>query len=254
MTKSSFENGYTKFRVAILEAAQPVLDELQADKDGEYREALGNIVFDRPGPRQVNGTLSSQEQAFGKIWRGYIEIEESFKVLRDIATYIKHFPPKKVLVSKTGFLRFHIGNYLNEVYILKKRLERYHTVIARIYRSDARLPALKKEINGLGNLLSVFDKVIKIRGAHVHKTRYEDKDLDRLSLLELLFYQVEKPSIARVLYPTAIRDTRKKWAETITNNNKETARLLDIYFGVLHQIIFDEHGVWISPIPIKRGG
>jgi hypothetical protein len=253
MAENTFENGFTKFRVGILKAAQPFLDGLQSDKDNEYLEVFWNVLFDRSGSRHLNRNLSPQEQAFSKIWRGYVEIEESFEALGDIAMYIKHFPPKKVAVSKTRFLRLHVGNYLNEVYILKERLATYYKVVSRIYRNDPRLPAIK-QMNSLGKkLLSSFDNVIAIRGAHVHQTRYEDNDLNRLSMLELLL-QDESPSMAHVLYPTAIRETRKKWVETITRNNKEIARVLDIYFGALHLIIFDEQGKLISPIPTKRSG
>jgi hypothetical protein len=224
MANSTFENGFINFGDAILKAGQPFLEEWKKEKD-KYTEVFANVLLDKSGPRRLNRTLPPQEQAFKKIWQGYIEIRESFEVLRDIATYIKHFPPKKAQVSKTRFLRFHIGNYLNEVYILKERLEAYYKVVARTYRNDARLLAKQKQIDDF--LQSVFKKVIDIRGAHVHQTRYDDNDLDRLDLIELLLHD-DETGLAHSLYPTAIRKTRKQWVEIIIHNNNEIAKVLDI--------------------------
>ena len=139
---------------------------------------------------------------------------------------------------------------------------RYHTrnslftlVLLLLYKNDPRLPALKKQVDGLDNLLKVaFDKITTVRGAHVHETRYNDEDLDRLNLLELLLEQAEGGDIAQLLFPSAIRKTRKKWETTIVSNNEEINGLLDIYFTVLHQIIFDGQGNWISPLPVRHSG
>lgn len=250
MAEKTFANGFEDFRGAVLRAAQPIVDEIQTDKD--YLEIFENAFFDRSGTRHFNRTLSQQDQVFNKIWRGYVEIERSFEALNDFATYITVMPPKKAPVSKSRFLRYQIGNYLNEVYILKERLETYYKVVIRIYRNAPRLLAIKRRIEGVSKLLSfTFDEVVAIRGNHVHKARYNDIDLDRLDLLELIL-QNKKTSSVRALYSSAIRETQKKWIELSVNYNKKIAGFLDVYFGVLHQIIFDDQNEWLSPISLNR--
>jgi len=247
MTELTYENGYANFRAAIIEAAKSLLNEFQTEKGIELQDIIDNMLLDKLKLRHLNRHLSPRDQAFGKIWKGYTEIEESIGVLREIAVYLKHFPPKSARISNTRFLRYHIGNYLNEVYILRKRLETYPKVIIRLYRDDTRLSAMNSQITNLTKLLSAFDKITCIRGEHVHQRRYDDVDLDRLCLLELLFSD-DQSSLTRVFYPTAVRHVQQSWSSIITNNNSDTDKLLDIYFGILRQIVFSENGEWISPV------
>lgn len=184
--EKSFENGYTNFRVAILKAARPTLDQMQASYDEDFKDVFGNVLFDKEGPRRLNKSLSQEEQHFSRIWRGFVEIDNSFQVLGEIVIYIRRFPSNSSQISKTRYLHYHIANYLNEVYILKERLVSYGKVVTRAYRNDPRLKAMEQELTRLEKLPSILDSVIEARGSHVHVARYEDNDLDRLSLLELL--------------------------------------------------------------------
>lgn len=243
---TAYSNGFNYFRVAILQVTQRHLEVWQAENYEEYSVGFGNILFDRPEPEQVNRNISPQENAFSKIWEGYHEIELSFSALHDVVIYIKNFPPKKTQISKSRFLRYHVENYFNEIYLLRERIMAYPKVITRLYKNDPRLSTMSTQIKMIGELPSALDSIVYVRGRHVHQARFDDEVFGRLDLLELLL-QSEGPTVARVIYPSAVREARKRWISIFNDVNTQVLRILDPLFGVLHQIIFDEQGKWIPP-------
>jgi hypothetical protein len=54
-------------------------------------------------------------------------------------------------------------------------------------------------------------------------------------------------SILGQLYPLALRDYRKKWLKTIVDNNEKIREILDAYFEILYDVVFDKKGKFIDP-------
>lgn len=252
--KAPFENGFANFRMAFVNAAIPVLDEMRTTNADEYGEVFANILFDREGARSLKRPLSLREQLFMKLWHGFIEINNSFEALNDVPLYIRHFPSNATQISKLRYLHYHIINYVNEVYILTERLAAYTTVVSRAYQNSPSLKQMKIQLERAKKLPEVFDSFVRVRGAHVHVARYDDDDLDRLQLLELLSNVPDnkEPGLSRLLYQRAIRTTRKKWLEIMAKNNQLIKVILDIYFNVLHQIIFNDKNELVAPYPDPR--
>jgi hypothetical protein len=239
-------HGIEKFIAAVMEETRPIIEEIVSIESA--LEVMGNVIFDEPGVRHMGLTPSPKEKLLQKILSGLSEIEDAFQVLNDIPFYIKHFPPKNSKVSKTRFLNYHIGNYLNENYILRERLVTYQKVVTRMYKSDRRLVEMGKHVKRLELLVSGFDGIVATRGKHVHQERYDDEDFARLDIYERM--SKEEDTLASVLgklYPLALRDYRKKWIRTISDNNNKIKEILDMYFEILYDVVFDKNGKWIDP-------
>jgi len=104
----------------------------------ELGKTFWNEIFDLKGKRAIDRKLSQEEAFFGKVFRGYIEICNSYNCLKDIQVYIGRFPYNDTSISKVAYLIYHIVNYMNEVYVLKERLSAYLTKIGRLYKNDQR--------------------------------------------------------------------------------------------------------------------
>lgn len=238
--------GSKKFINAIMEETEPIIKELTKNK--QYLEVIKNVLFDNPGPRYMGLTPSPREEALRKILSGFTEIDASFKVLNDIPFYIKHFPPKSTNISKARFLNYHVANYFNEIYILRERLVTYQKVITRMYKKDRRLAETEKQVQSLGILVSGFDNLVTTRSKHVHEKRYDDDDFTRLIFFETTADE-DSPltSILSKLYPLALKESRKKWVKTFSENNDSIKNILDIYFEILYVIVFDKNGKFVDP-------
>ena len=123
-------HGMEKFVSAVMEVTKPLIAEI-IDKE-KALEVMSNVIFDEPGVRHMGLTPSPKEKLLRKILSGFSEIEATFQVLNDIPFYIRRFPSQNTNVSKTRFLNYHVGNYLNENYILRERLRTYQKVIVRM--------------------------------------------------------------------------------------------------------------------------
>ena len=243
-------HGLKKFSSSVINLTQPVVEKVLGGENEEKAfEVMGNILnilMDEPGDRYFGLTPSSKDKSAIKILFGFAEIESSFDVLQDIPFYLKHFPSKHPLISKTRFLNYHVGNYLNEVYILRERLRSYQKAITRMYKSDYRLREMGKHITKLDVLVSGFDNIVNVRGRHVHQERYDDEDFVRLKFYEQSV-KMDDPLLDK-LYSLALQVYRKKWVEKFSENNGKVKEILDAYFETLYDIVFDENGNWIEPV------
>lgn len=229
--------GYEKFQAAIL---------------GRFREILGEMTL-----AEIEADLAklwTKHALLGDVFRGFIEIHESYKTLRDIEVYIRRFPYSDTKIQKTRHLRYHIESYLNEMYILKERLEAFAKRMARRHRKS---PWVSQE--GFKKLIELVitwpNEIVKTRGSHVHSRRFSADDLQRLEGWEIFLQEegIDANFIANLeMFEEGYRTTRKKWQTRITENNDSVKVLLDAYFGALYAVLFDEKGQLKLPYEIGR--
>jgi hypothetical protein len=174
-------HGREKFSSSVVEEMKPIIEELATDINA--LEVIKNVIFDEPGARYMGKTLSPRKKSLRRVLSGFNEIDASFEVLNDIPIYIKRFPPTNSDASKVRFLKYHVGSYLNENYILRERLVTYQKVITRMYKNDRRLGEMHKQVEGLETLVSSLDDIVTMRGRHVHQKRYHDDDFERTGFL-----------------------------------------------------------------------
>lgn len=166
------------------------------------------------------------------IFKGFSEISTSFDTLKLVENFISINPPENDNINYGNYLIYHIHNYLQEMYIMKDRLDRYIEIINKNYKQKIG----ENEINGIKDNLkkiikSAFDNITKYqtgaRSKHVHDERYMDKELKWLSSTTLLAnFHDEFKIESKQAYVIA----KDKWYNTIKNNNKELEKILDMYF------------------------
>lgn len=241
---------FDKFRSYLFDEIKEIIKPLVDRHMQELGETLWNELFNLKGKRTIDRELSEKEVFFRKVFYGYAEIYDSYRSLNDFDVYIGRFPYTNTGISKVGCLHYHIVNYMNEAYVLSRRLSAYLTKIGRLYRQDTRHQKILKSTKPIFKILSnTLRGIIKTRGSHVHKSRYKDDDLERLSLLELLVRKDDVDFIEELpdYYELEYKKIRRKWKKIVKQNNETMRELLNIYFGVLLKILFDKNGTLIYP-------
>lgn len=238
--------GHIKFRKAIMNTLKPVFEKTLTENRRELGQVSRNILFNEVGPKKLDRTLSKNEKVFSVILEGYFEIERAYSSLNELPLFIGQFP--KNLPRKSKYLELIITNYLNEVYILSKRLEAYRTKISRLYRNNANFKSQQGLLKSLSEELTKIFKIInKTRSNHVHESRFSDIDLDRLIYLELFIDDASMGKLFISTYKKALKENKKKWQDYFNDRNNEMQKILDIYFQILYMVIFDEKESLIYP-------
>lgn len=221
--------------------------------EGEKKELIKiyeAVLTNSDGPRSLNRKKGREDELATKLFRKYFEILSSYESLNNIIIYINSFPYKKK-ISKYAYLRYHVENYLHELYILEQRLRAYLTDIHKIYKKSE----IKKEVDSTcrkldAMIIEAFKRYLKIRGSHVHDFRFSNNDLDTLSLYDNLCSSKNNASIAgmdlKVLYSLTYKDVKSKWKRRIRDDIKNIDKLLEIYFDSLHKTI-TKKGILIFP-------
>ena len=205
-------------------------------------EALINVMFNKKGPREIK-INHPQKSLFiaNKLFRPMLEIFSAMEIIENIPIYISSFPYAKSKISKLSYIEYHLENFMNEVYILEERLHAYLNLIERAYRKETNANHIKKVLKQTSKyVLDSLKNIRSLRGAHVHKLRYSDNDLDQLSTLRLLSTYKDKggeedlPFYYRSDYfDTQYKTIRKEKVKTIKDVSEKLWDILERCFDAI---------------------
>jgi hypothetical protein len=238
-------NGFERFRSSILGVIIPQAERLLEDHESDFSEIYKTVLLGGNGRTTIDRKRSKKEDFISKIFKGFTEINDVLERLQNIELYVRRFPYAASSVTRLQYLKYHFENYLNEVYILRERLNSYLTSIKRLYRKDPRKHEIDELVKNIRKTISgSLGSVIEVRGAHIHEKRYDDDDFARLRTLELL---IIGDSAFKPFYDKAYKEIRKKKTSLIERNNKETRKIIDVYMDKLYGIVFDKKGELLFP-------
>jgi hypothetical protein len=216
-------------------------------KDDEDRFGLGqaimNVVTQAEPTVVVNKKYSRRDKfVANKIFAPMSEILTAIWSIDNIAVYVRTFPHKKQNISHLSYLRYHVENYLNEIYILQTRLIAYLNILEKAYRKSTHWTKILEITEPLSTF--VYDALKSyndVRGTHVHVTRFSDKEFKRLATLDLLSKGDDDFNILmKSEFLSSYRSARKKWSDKIVKDSVDIRKLLDVYFEVLTKVLFSE--------------
>jgi hypothetical protein len=246
---------YEKCRENLLNIVYKIAVDISEseEKNTKFNESIINEIFFKKFI-PIDKKNSTKDIFLSIVANGFKEISISFGRLKDLELYISNFPTLKEPIKKADYLRFLIENYLYEIYILKERLNKYTKKIMNSYIEDKRYISIRKACNLLANMVEKnLENIISIRGKHIHQARYSDKDIDRL--VSLFLYQEFLDEMKKILsshyiipnFQNEYKNLRKKWKKIFQENNKQIKILLNSYFEVMINIVFNDSGEILYP-------
>ena len=207
----------------------------------EASQILENYLLKLPGQRTLGKEPSKRSRFFAQVYKGYIEISDSFERLRSYEVYIGRYGYSGTAIKPAQHLVCLVENYMNEIYVLNLRMNNYGKKLERLYKNDPNTRLTKSIVLELKDVLKeAYGFIIDARGAHIHRERYSDERLNRLQLLETLATTCgnENSDNIRDAYKLEYKELRKTWKKMIKIVNDETEKILDRYFDALHPAVF----------------
>jgi len=245
---------YTKKYLDLIFVQMEIaLDFMNIERDKELGQVAFNSLFNLDGPKTVS-KKPPEKSIFivNKLFKPFSEILNSIEAIENISVFIRSFPYKKQNISRVHYLKYHIENYLNELYILRNRLISYLKIIERAYRKSNNYSHIERTLKPVYNFISsAFKGYTEIRGIHVHQNRYSDDDISRLSSLELLSRGDSKQEkFLKNYFIFEYKKVRKKWMKKIKDDMHSIHDLLNYYFKQLILAI-SENGKIKYPSHVK---
>jgi len=229
------------FALLISEEGGRVIEPVLETHKNEAAQVTWNLLYDLDGPTIIDRTPSARERYVARLFRGMCEITRCFETLADIAVYINRFPYRGTAVTEVRYLRYHVENYFQDLYILRERLVSYLNVVTRSFARETDASEIKLKVNSLSSLVrGALESMVQVRDAHVHEYRIDPDDLWRLDELSLLVRAGSKDISEHFAeyYRSAYKSVRKKWRQTVMANNEQLGVLLDKCGSVLVDILF----------------
>lgn len=241
---------FDKYHKNLLNMVRKIATNISKSKENnrKFEESVINeIFFDKL--TTIDQKLSPQDIFFGDLFYGFNEIYISFERLKDLEVYISRFPNTKTPIAKIDYLCFLIENYLYETYLLKERLNKYSKKIRESYIEDMRYVLISKKCD---QLISTVEGSLKninsLRGRVTHIFHYSDKDINRLK--SIILHEEYLVGLQKYLpdnyvipnFKNEYRKLRKKWKKIFKDNNEEIKKMLNYYFKIMLEIVFNNDG------------
>ncbi len=231
-------SAFEEFRDLILGEAQRLIGQLTDQDRAVIRESiaetLGEEVVDPTPARE----LSPKAELARTLFSRFTEILSSFESLESIEKYLRRAPDPSLGVSKAAYLRYHVENYLCELYVLKERLIAYGKLISRRYKSDRRAAEIAAAISNSNDAVErVLHGLTHARGKHVHESRFDDAELSKLAFFDIL--RVGDESV-REIFELIYRDVRSSKRRWIREMNQAIRVLLNAYFERLMPLLCED--------------
>jgi hypothetical protein len=172
---------------------------------------------------------------FYKIFNGFTDICETIETIDMLLILVELNPPRSKRISIDLYFKHLVASYLNEVYILKERLNSYATKTSRMYFKGNPSLDVKKDFEKLySSIKDSLEGINNARNSHVHSERYSDQDLNWLSSLRLVSNSDDS-------FKETLHNQHKKlkieWKKQVTDNNKALVKLLKTYFDTIFELI-----------------
>jgi hypothetical protein len=215
----------------------------------QYQKIMANWATETLGPHKdsivAGETVELKNQDFfHMIFRGFTEITDTFEALEFSATLLSVASPRSKKVAKEKYIRFVVNTYLQDVYILKERLNTYATKIKRAHKRMGRTELVEAHVEPLfESVKTKLQELVNVRGGHVHQERFRDERLSEASSLEFL---VQFDDRFEFYYERTATQAKRDWHDRIVSNNKATKVILNDYFGGMLRVVAESDRV-ITP-------
>jgi hypothetical protein len=103
-------------------------------------------------------------------------------------------------------------------------------------------------------------QVVEMRGKFIHERHFADEHVDRLIITHLLSMKPNSEGGKNnefahhmdTIHKVSFQKARKFWQLKIAAENASILQLLDLYFHLLHDVVFAKNNEIIFPLPTKR--
>lgn len=230
-----------QFVKGSVDAVIPLISKLRPTK--EMNNSLWKKLLGEEAPTVRSNPLNRDDQHVMKLFWAFSEIHGCIERLRHCETYVSRFPFSGSRVSRGAYLQFVVEGHLHEIYILRTRLEKLATTVARLFKGDSDVRRIAATAVAIKKFLQEsLSGLTRTRGAHVHEWRYSNDDIDRLELIRTL----RRPKLSRFsktlipLQRLAAEESHERLLRQARRWNGRVSKVMEEVFRVLNPIIFDE--------------
>jgi len=189
------------------------------------------IVFDRtvrhllgendPNDNQPIRKYTNRQKYLVNLFREYYEIKQSLDRIEQSRKFISNIPRS---AKKLDYIRYHYEFYLNELYIFYCRTNHLLDFLITTCQKKKLFSEITTIRNVKNSIKTSMAGVLKTRGRHVHKRRYENNKMDQISALELFS---EKFDVIEAYKDTELRKFKKDIKMQILLTHKHLSDFLD---------------------------
>lgn len=220
---------------------------MSEDDEKEFGKRMQAVIFGKPITKKQIGRLHTKKTKFIRnLFHCFIELSESIETMKMIPAFINHYPHtskyKHLRVTQSRYIKYHVENYFNEVYIYKERLVKLFSILNSECNAK-QLPKEREYVNAIkATVMESIQGVCDTRNNHTHTKRFTDSKFDQMGVIDLLS-QSDDQKLSKgllLLSRIEVRQLKKKWIKQINLNNKRLETIQNDFLETLKELVFSK--------------
>ncbi len=179
---------------------------------------------------KTRGRLTPSQHFVRKLIDSLIEMDRTLRLMRYLEVYAAAPLKLKGDVTPLDFFGYLIESHLQEVYILRERIDAFSKILERAYRNERGARRIADSARRIRRgAKRALGKLVQVRSAHVHQRRLRVPDLERVEFIRDFGSHATralKPKFDRA-YVQAFRELRDQRLENMRAVNQTCQQLLD---------------------------
>jgi len=232
---------FERFKLALSDSCSAVvhafLDRRWNDLSGVIRSYFTKRID------LTHVTTNSTEEFALKLVHGLAAIECSLNCLRDVEAYLARVPegPERV-----RYIYIQVETYLNEMGVLRERVQSYYKCIPKLYRRDPLYPHILSVTSEISVTFEhLIDEILKLEDKHILGTHCRDEHLDVLVALTSYAAKLDEHQMDK--FAAEILKVQETWQFSVAGNNRRICEQLDKGFAALVSILVNPAGRLVLP-------
>ncbi|HEV7426572.1 MAG TPA: hypothetical protein VGQ46_09405 [Thermoanaerobaculia bacterium] len=239
-----------EFHTRVNDAVHSILRRAITAKALDIRPKVVTLGQEVSRPFNLKLPLRRDEQYVQRLNAITSEVVDSHAAMRNVELYLSRFAFAEDGVRPSAYIRYHVESFLNEMYILRERMDAFAVKIGKEFRKDRYLTNGPQKIAYIrSEVKRLFDPAIRMRGGHVHEARHDDAELAQLVLWETL--ATIKPAEFHSQLTESAEAVRASNLEFVKSVNSGLAEKLDRFFTYFEGLIFEKDGSLRYPTNIS---
>jgi len=232
---------FEKFKLALGDSCSAVvhafLNRRWADLSGVIRSYFTKRID------LTHVTTNSTEEFALKLVHGLAAIECSLSCLRDVETYLANVPEGP---GRVRYIYIQVETYLNEMGVLRERVQSYYKCIPKLYRRDPLYPHILSVTSEISVTFEhLIDEILKLEDKHILGVHCRDEHLDVLVALASYAAKLDDEQIGK--FEAEIQKVLETWQLSVAGNNRRICEQVDMGFAALAGILINSAGRLVMP-------
>jgi hypothetical protein len=219
-----------------------LLRELRIEEwSGQTRKILGERLVrhylgnEQPEDTEALEPMTPRQLFFREVFTEFHEAAGAESRIKQSTMFLRKLRPGH---ARGDTISYHVEKHYEEIYVFKERAVAWLVRLERASRKRKLMAEVQQLRNTRATAEKICERAVRIRGAHTHRGRLRDDDIERVGSLDLIVF-VGGQGVFEPLRRMQAQRALDRWRGIASDNLTAIEDILSGLLCIVEPIIFD---------------